>query len=55
MGDRIELWDGLTGRQQQECRQALRQLLVAVARHSLTAIGDRRGSLGQGSENSTHA
>jgi hypothetical protein len=45
---RVEPWDGLTERQQQECRQALRHLLVAVAYPLRNAIDDHRGSLDQG-------
>ena len=52
--DRVELWEGLTERQQQECRQALSQMLVAVARHSRNAIDDHREFLDQGPEIITH-
>ena len=45
MNDRVELWNGLTERQQQEAQQALRQMLVAVARHSRDSTGDHRGLL----------
>jgi hypothetical protein len=38
----------LTERQQQECRQALRLMLVAVACHLRDAIDDQRGSLDPG-------
>lgn len=44
---RIEPWDGLTERQQQECRQALRLMLMAVVYHLRGDIDDRRGSLDQ--------
>jgi hypothetical protein len=44
---RVEPRDGLTERQQQECRQALRLMLVAVAYHLPDAIDDHRGSLDQ--------
>ena len=40
---RVELWNSLTERQQQECRQALHQMLVAVVLHSRNASDDRRG------------
>ena len=54
MSGRIELWNGLTERQQQECRQALRQILVAIACHPRTAIDEHRGSLDQRPEGFTH-
>jgi hypothetical protein len=54
VNDHVELWEGLTERQQQECRQALGQMLVAVARHSRNAIDDHRGLLDQGPEILTH-
>jgi hypothetical protein len=44
---RVEPWNSLTERQQQECRQALRHMLVAVACHLRNAIDDHRGSLDQ--------
>jgi hypothetical protein len=50
----IEPWNGLTDRQQQECRQALGQMLVAVARHSRNVIDDHRGLRGQRPEGFTH-
>jgi hypothetical protein len=40
VNDRVEAWDGLAERQRRECRQALRQMLVAVVLHSRNAIGD---------------
>jgi hypothetical protein len=43
---RVEPWDSLTERQQQECRQALRHLLLAVAYH-LRDDDDHRGSIDQ--------
>ncbi len=52
--DRVELWDSLTERQQQECRQALGQMLVAIVRHSRNVIDDRRGLLDQGPEELPH-
>jgi hypothetical protein len=51
---RVEPWNGLTERQQQECRQALRQMLMAVACHLRDAIDDHRGSPDQGPEELTH-
>jgi hypothetical protein len=36
-------WDGLTERQQLECRRALRQMLVAAARHARGVADDRQG------------
>ena len=54
MTGRVEPWDGLTERQQQECRQALRQLLVAVACHLRNATDDHRGPLEQGPKELTH-
>ena len=51
---RVEPWDGLTERQQQECRQALRLLLVAVAYHLRGAIDDHRGSLDPGPKDPSH-
>jgi hypothetical protein len=50
----VEPWDGLTERQQQECRQALRHMLVAVACHLRNVIDDHRGSLDKGPEELTH-
>jgi hypothetical protein len=46
--DRVEPWNGLTERQQQECRQALRHLLLAVVSHLRDATDDQRRSLDQG-------
>jgi hypothetical protein len=42
---RVEPWNGLTERQQQECRQALRLMLVAVACHLRGATDDHSGPL----------
>ena len=42
MSGRIELWNGLPEQQQQECRQALRQILVAVACHPRNTIDEHR-------------
>jgi hypothetical protein len=44
---RVDPWDALTERQQQECRQALRLMLVAVAYQLRGATDDHRGSLDQ--------
>ena len=44
---RVEPWDSLTEQQQQECRQALRLMLVAVAYQLRDAIDDHCGSLDQ--------
>jgi hypothetical protein len=54
MSGRIELWNSLTERQQQECRQALRQILVAVVLHARNTIDDRRGLTDQGPEEFTN-
>jgi hypothetical protein len=54
MNGRVEPWNGLTERQKQECREALRQMLVAVARHSREARDDRRGSHDQIPEEFPH-
>ena len=54
MSGRIELWNSLTERQQQECRPALRQMLVAVVLHARNTLDDRRGSTDQGPEESTN-
>jgi hypothetical protein len=54
MSGKIELWNSLSERQRQECRQALRQMLVAVVLHSRNAIDDRRESTDQGPEESTN-
>jgi hypothetical protein len=51
---RIEPWNSLTERQQQECRQVLRHLLMAVAYHLRDAIDDHRGPVEQGPEELTH-
>ena len=45
---RVEPWNSLTERQRQECRQALRLMLVAVACHLRDATDDRRRTLDQG-------
>lgn len=52
--DRVEPWDGLSERQQQECRLALRLMLVAVVLHSRDAIDDHLGSIDQRSEKCTN-
>jgi hypothetical protein len=54
MNDRVEPWDGLTERYQQECRQALCQMLVAIVCHSRSPIDDHRGSLNKTQEGLTH-
>jgi hypothetical protein len=54
MNDRAECWDGLSERQQQDCRQALCQMLVAVIYHTRRAIDDRRESLDNTPEEFTH-
>jgi hypothetical protein len=51
---RVEPWNSLTERQQQECRQVLRHLLVAVAYHLRDAIDDQRRSLDQGPKDPSH-
>ena len=51
---RVDPWDALTERQQQECQQALRQLLMAVAYQLRNTIDDRHGSLEQDPEDITH-
>jgi hypothetical protein len=51
---RVEPWNNLTERQQQECRQALRQMLVAVAYRLRNVIDDHRGSLDQGQKDPSH-
>jgi hypothetical protein len=51
---RVEPWNGLTERQQRECRQALRHLLVAVACHLRDATDDQRRSLDQGPKDPSH-
>jgi hypothetical protein len=50
----VEPWNSLTERQQQECRQALRHMLVAVACHLRDAGDDHRGSLDQGPKDPSH-
>jgi hypothetical protein len=54
MSGRNELWNGLTERQQQECRQALRLMLMAVVYHLRGDIDDHRGSLDQRPEDPSH-
>jgi hypothetical protein len=54
MNGRLEPWDGLTERQQQECRQALCQMLVAVVRQLRDAVEDPRGLLDPRPEELTH-
>jgi hypothetical protein len=51
---RVDPWDALTERQQQECRQALRLMLVAVACHLRGATDDHRGSLDQWQKDPSH-
>jgi hypothetical protein len=51
---RVGPWNGLTEQQRQECRQAIRQLLVAVVRHAPSTLDDHRGFVGQGPEVPTH-
>ena len=51
---RVEPWDSLTERQQQECRQALRQMLVAVVLYSRDAIDDHPGPTDQDPEKCTN-
>jgi hypothetical protein len=41
----VEPWNGLPKRQQQECRQVLSQMLVAIARHSRNVIDTHHRSL----------
>lgn len=36
----VDLWNSLTEQQQQDCRQAVRQLLIAAARHARNAAHD---------------
>ena len=50
----VELWKSLTERHQQESRQVLRQMLVAVARHSRNVTRDDHELLSQDSEPFTH-
>jgi hypothetical protein len=52
--DQIELWNGFTERQKQECRQALRQMLAAVVRQPRNTVDDHRGSLDHEPEGLTH-
>jgi len=54
MNGQVELWNSLTQRHQQECRQVLRQMLVAVARHSRNAAHAYHGLISQDSESLTH-
>jgi hypothetical protein len=54
MSCRIELWNGLPEQQQQECRQALRQILVAVACHPRNTIDDHCELLDRRTEGFTH-
>lgn len=54
MDGRVELWNALTERQQQECRQALCQMLVAVVRRLRDAVEDPRGLLDPRPEELTH-
>jgi len=42
MNDHVDLWNSLTEQQQQDCRQALRQILVAVARQARNTAHDDR-------------
>jgi hypothetical protein len=52
--DRVEPWDGLSEPQQQGCRLALRQMLVAVVLHSRVAFDDHLESIDQGPEKCTN-
>jgi hypothetical protein len=54
MNGQVDLWNGLTERHQQECRQALRRILTAVARHTRNIIRDDREFLAQISEQPIH-
>ena len=54
MTGQVEPWDSLTEQQQQECRQALRQMLVAVVLYSRDAIEDHPGPTDQDSEKCTN-
>lgn len=40
MNSQVDLWNGLSERQQQECRQVLCHLLTAVARHARNITRD---------------
>ncbi len=51
---RVDPWDALTERHQQECRQALRLMLMAVVYHLRDAIDDHSGSLDQGPKDPSH-
>jgi hypothetical protein len=37
---RVDLWSSMTEQQQQDCRQVMRQLLVATVRHDRNAAHD---------------
>ena len=50
----VEPWCGLAERQRLECRWALREMLVAVARHARGAGDGRPGSSDENQERSTH-
>jgi hypothetical protein len=49
----VDLWTGLTERHQQECRQVLRQMLVAITRYSRNVTHDDHEFLAQDSEQLT--
>lgn len=50
----VEPWNSLNEQQRQECRQALRHMLVAVACHLRNVIEGHHGSLDQEPEELTH-
>ncbi len=50
----VEPWNGLPERQQNDCRQVLSQMLVAIARHARNVIDDHRRSLDQNPEEFTY-
>ena len=54
MSGKIELWNSLSERQRQECRQALRLMLMAVVSHLRGDIDDHRGSLDQRPKDPSH-
>lgn len=53
INDQVDLWTGLTEQHQQECRQVLCQMLVAITRHSRNVTHDDHEFLAQDLEQLT--
>jgi hypothetical protein len=51
--DQVDLWNALTERHRQECRQVLCQMLVAITRLSRNVTHDDQAFLTQNSEHLT--